>query len=748
MPAAIMFPTKITRANLVSATNQGGIAPTAPESSDLTIGSGNLIVSGTPAAALNLVFEGVGDGAPGTATVKASLDGGATELGRRAHSTWDGNGATERVVLAGAGYDPYASNFIEWDSDADGVIDCAVCAVTNSDGTTSTVRKTTDFSAAASFSSLSTDALLLTGRLSLTKFWGSISQRAYAMVAGGLNGTDFYSQRSLDGITWSTPELIVATPGTIGNVIRLPNGRLLAVYTRSSGGFTNLYCKYGSASTATGKVWSSEETIDASSVNYSEPWAVYDEAASRVVVFAKGASGIVAFQSVDAAVAITSATWAAYAETLFSASAYHQNPTAAVAPDGTVFVVVEYLNGGVNSLKYSYLKGSGTYPALATVIDQTDLTHYPALSCIGGALWCSYQNATDDDADMVMAEYWGTYHATNYPASWTSATVPQFLTPNVWWLLTDGITFLGDQITVGSDYQYGVANMLFMRRGRPARSTGDGALWEVIFDAGANNVFPWDTALLMGNFEHAHIQSNATNSWGAPSVSEEISMIKTTLAVTSGYTLTGGRATVLAGNLVPHELAGERIKFAGGTATGAVYVVDDNEAGEIYVAGVDLATAEAGATTLYILAKRRWITRAVSRYRYLRLLIELQESAEGYYEVPALAIGVRKELPVAYKVRPSYAREVAISRTRAGALKRDVLGPERRTFVLTPLRISSAINAELLAGIRRSAYGRDPFVFIPDISNPYDWAAVALPSPQYVPDARSFPVTVEEILAP
>lgn len=749
MDNAILFPTKITRAHLSSATNQGGLAPTAPESSELNVGGGDIVVTGTPAAALNLLFEGVGVGAPGTSTVKASLNGGTDDLGRIAFTTWDGNGATERSIVDGSAGDLITSEIIELDTDGDGVNDAAVCIVNNAATATATIRRTTDFSAAAAWVDVASISFGNGARISMVKRKSSLTGTDWLFAITAKDGV-LKSTRSVDGgATWaSLATIATANPGKI---IVLPSGELFVAYTRAEGGFDNLYCK----SSADGVLWSTETLISDANVNYGLPTAFAQvnpdttEGGYKTVVLAHNGTGIVGFESLDAnpGNGDRSPTWSAYSETLFAASAYHAWVDATVAPDDTVIVVLQYTNGGTNRLEYSYLKGAGTFPAVATLIDQVDVTVSPMVSIVGGAVWCAFSNTTDDDINLVMTKYWTTYAAGL--ESWTSATYAQYITPNVWWLLTGGITNLGNQHTIGSDYQYHAARMVQLVRGRPSRSTGDGALWEVIFDAGANNVFPWDTALLMGNFEHAHLQANATNVWTSPSVSEEISMIKTTLAVTSGYTLTGGRATVLAGNLVPHDLVGERIKFAGGTATGAVYTVDDNEAGEIYVAGVDLATVEAGATTLYVLAKRRWITRAVARYRYLRLLIESQQTAENYYEVPALVIGIRKELERKYRFLPTgYVGHMAIGRTAGGRMTREKLGEERRLFLASPAFMSAAVNRHFLAGIRRSEFGRDPFVIIPDLTDSFDFAVVALPDGAYTPNARRFVIPLEEILAP
>jgi hypothetical protein len=287
------------------------------------------------------------------------------------------------------------------------------------------------------------------------------------------------------------------------------------------------------------------------------------------------------------------------------------------------------------------------------------------------------------------------------------------------------------------------ANMLRYIKARPAVCTvADTAAASVIFDMGANNVLAANCVALMGNFEHAHLQMNATNAWTSPSFDQAISLVRATYAATTGYTLPGGgRIKFTAGGLVPRALRGLRVKFA---TSGTVFAIADNDADEAYIDGADVS-AQAGVMSL--LGDRAWISFTAARYRYARLLIEIQDTATGYFSVPALFVGMATPLADSHVALASYEQQNEKTDFRTGQRVSVKLGDSLRVFDLTLSLPTVAEKNELVAQLSAHDYSVAPFVLIPDSSDDTDFAVVVADDDKLDPTAVSqFSLALREIL--
>lgn len=253
---------------------------------------------------------------------------------------------------------------------------------------------------------------------------------------------------------------------------------------------------------------------------------------------------------------------------------------------------------------------------------------------------------------------------------------------------------------------------------RLARSTGDGANWNAVFSAGANGLFAIDTICSFANVGHLHVQQHATDSWSAPSVNTEVSHVRETLPA-AGLTLSGCTLTRSAGAWTPHTLKGARLRFATG---GTVHTIDDNTAAKLYCDGEDISS---GSGDAQILSRRKWQGIAQNQYKFLRVLIENQQTVENFYEW-GLQVGLRTEFTGLTSLRQT---DISISTdgvTPGGHVYRVMTGGARaltrRQWAFSAYMMALAKFQELRAQI--VTQGRAPFVLIPDASNPYDWAYV------------------------
>lgn len=723
---------RLTAAKIIAASSQGTVRALQPAADRGNVGALSLVATGTPVAALNQRVEIVDPGALGTATFRVSVDGGTNYLGRKVDTVWDGNGAAERVVLDDTG-DVYCSAPCAVDSDGDGVLDRVLVAIGRIGPTPDQVDiyYTTDFSGAGSWSLLAAN---VTGI-------GDFSSPALLYKAGVLylltdvGGVRVY--KSLDcGLTWGA-SVTVATSFSNGmSATVLASGKLMVAYCVTVSGYSRVYCKTsadGATWTATGK-----QVTVTGSVDYTNPMLV-QEADGKTICKYNSSTGntVQARQTTAADPAASSASWAAYSETLWSgaAGAY---PSSCIAPDGTIFAMVT--DGG--DLKYSKFKdGDANWSALATAYAPAGTIGPGRIAIIAGAIWCVCVNSTDDSIVLIMTKYVTTYDASTAPASWTGL-VPQYIANNIWFAWGGSLGQTGDAWTIGSSYINDAGNMLRYIRNRPAKSSNNTDDWYVVIDAGVNNVFAVNGVCLAGNFEHAHFQMNATDVWTSPSLNETVDMVRATYAATTGYTLPGGgRIKFTAGGLVPQELRGVRVKFA---TSGTVYEITDNDADEAYVEDADVS-AEAGVMSMF--APKKWIGFPVARYQYIRLLVQIQDTASGVFEVPAMIAGTWTPLANTHVVQISYAQNIDIKRFRSGQSIRAVNGDALRLFSLVMTNAADAETDEIIAQFSAHDYGVAPFALVPDSDDSFDFAVVALPEGSFDPsDGVQFSVPLEEIL--
>ena len=243
----------------------------------------------------------------------------------------------------------------------------------------------------------------------------------------------------------------------------------------------------------------------------------------------------------------------------------------------------------------------------------------------------------------------------------------------------------GDTYTLATGYQYPKENI--WRNQRPScqwRSSADNASTNVVFDAGAGNVFRGQIAALFGiNFRTATLQFHTSDSWGSPSATLSLDGTIVSGAVSAtkgkgyiGFTITSG-FTMVAHMFKSSE--GQRF-FAdvGGTS----YEITDNSDTLLYVDGVDFSAA---AGTVYVHSDRLAADYgSVIGYRFMRLLIGAQQTVDDDYRVGYLLWNEKHAIGTLYDrgFVDEWQDNLAITETEAGHRFIGVRGPRRRRLLV------------------------------------------------------------------
>lgn len=230
------------------------------------------------------------------------------------------------------------------------------------------------------------------------------------------------------------------------------------------------------------------------------------------------------------------------------------------------------------------------------------------------------------------------------------------LSPVFDYFAVNGIRFGGrntggvpaDTYTVQTTYTHGKENIWReLRPSRQVRSTADNVSWNVVFDAGASDKFKGDMVALFGtNFRTATLEFNTTDAWGAPAVS--VSLDATVYSGTVDGTIRGpgfvGPAAAV--NWRPGQFKSDGDAHRWFVLVGEeVYEITDNDERRLYVAGVDFSAATGN---LKVFADKMAATYTFNQYRFMRLLVGAQNTADGEYRCGTVIVDKRLELPQSY----------------------------------------------------------------------------------------------------
>lgn len=245
---------------------------------------------------------------------------------------------------------------------------------------------------------------------------------------------------------------------------------------------------------------------------------------------------------------------------------------------------------------------------------------------------------------------------------------------------TGGI--LGDTYTVATTYGYGKENLWReIRPSKQVRSAADSTAWNVVFDASALDKFKGDTVAIFGtNIRTATLQMNATDAWGAPSVSVSLDATVFTGTIDAAIRGPGYVGTSGAPNWRPHQWRSDGDAHRWFVLVGEeAYEITDNDESRLYVEGIDLSAASG---TLRIFGDRMAATFAFSQYRFMRLSVASQPTADNEYRVGTPIIDKRFTPLQSYdfgfvrRVEPT----VEVFETESGYRSHARLGPRRHVM--------------------------------------------------------------------
>jgi hypothetical protein len=243
----------------------------------------------------------------------------------------------------------------------------------------------------------------------------------------------------------------------------------------------------------------------------------------------------------------------------------------------------------------------------------------------------------------------------------------------------------GDGYAVDTTYSYGKENT--WREFRPSRqwrTAADNTSANAVFDAGASDKFKGNTIAIFGtNYRTATLQLNTADSWGAPAVSLALDATVTSFTIGAGVRGPGFVGPAATANWRPGRFRSDGDAHRWFLAVGQdVYEITDNDEDRIYVGGVNFSAASG---TAYIFGDRMGTTGATFyQYRYARLLIGSQDTADGHYRTGTLIFDKKFEPAQTYdhgfvdRIEPM----VQIAESDTGYRSGTRLGPRRETLAI------------------------------------------------------------------
>ena len=255
----------------------------------------------------------------------------------------------------------------------------------------------------------------------------------------------------------------------------------------------------------------------------------------------------------------------------------------------------------------------------------------------------------------------------------------------------------GDTYTVKTLASYGKENVWAeLRPSRRVEASTDTSDWAIVFDAGVDNLWHVKDLVVFGtNARTIRFEMNATDSWGAPSVSQALIVDAASFTAGAGNRGRGYVGPTTSPTWRPHQWRSDGDGHRWFARVGdTVYEITDNDASRLFIRDVDFSAASG---TVYIFGDRGGYYHAstVNRYRFLRVVIPTQDTADGAFRLGTVIAGQGYTPPQEYSwlhvdgVEPG----IRVSVADAGYVASTRLGPRRRT-----LRIQwEALNASSTA---------------------------------------------------
>jgi hypothetical protein len=406
-----------------------------------------------------------------------------------------------------------------------------------------------------------------------------------------------------------------------------------------------------------------------------------------------------------------------------------------------------------NDIVYTYSDDDGetwNYTTAAVVSSHgSDEYEQPrAIITDHSTIIAAYSNTTDSTIEIVRRGIWEAYSANACPCAIKVQEQKLICDVGVSWHGGSGETSNPDKWSFTPDYSYTMKNLIEDSPSKPWRSEQDNIACNIVIDLGANETFRATGIGLFGcNIRTCSFQMNATDSWGSPSVDESISFdVDTgTVDAVSGNAI---QDTSLLANYKDHALAGMYLRMTSGTDNGVTWQIRDNAGDYIFLettASINIAVTD----TFAIFQSNITKTFTGGIYRFMRIAIPAQHTADDYYQIGSMVVGQTITLSDDFSVGygKSHVYDIDMLRTPHGGMI-PIKGADRKRIFELNWQATSDTQEELVAVIDY-VEGKN-IVLIPDHSDLTDCYLVKhigdLQQKQRYLDYFDVTLTFEEIL--
>jgi len=583
-----------------------------------------------PFSTREIQVELVAGGDAGTATFKWSHDGGTTWLGRDAIAQ---NNFVGKRTLSGGGEMPYIVEAANGDLVAlfGSSGDSEILAYISDDGGLTWGAAIT---AATTYPGCKAPVVLASGRICFFR-----------------NNVMVYSDDH--GQTWN--EIASTAYGMTGSNMLLPDGSILNIGSNS-------YSIWRQVSRDGGLTWEESAEVIADTNDQKQATAVVAANGNIVCVYASDEDSLADFEIKCKISEDNGVTWGSVIAVANFGGTDLQYPTAAVDPSGRIYVTYR----ASNTIYTVYSDDHGETWSASVNYSPGGSVENISLSMVHGHLavviWTDFT-----DTYVAFRGAWEAYSANACPVA--VDVKDQRLAVGVEIAWHGGAGVAGDAWTISPDYGFAASNIITDSPSRPWRSEQDDAAIAIVIDMGENVRHMVDGVGFFGcNVRTLSFQMNATDSWGSPSVDESVS-----------FDLATGTVDAVAGNAIQdtsllagykdHALKNLFFRPTSGTDDGVTWRILDN-VGSYIMLDTTAAHSVGAADTFAIFQASVAKTFTGGLYRFVRIAIAAQETADGFYQIGTMVAGLSIALTRTWK--PGYGRsyvyDIEMIRTPHGGL--------------------------------------------------------------------------------
>jgi len=454
----------------------------------------------------------------------------------------------------------------------------------------------------------------------------------FAGLGAGLGTDKFYSDDNAN--TWS--DKIHMDPD-FKCVIELANGNLLGFNDEND----DIRCQVSSDEGAT---WGSEITIVAGANDQVHPSATIAANGDIVCVYETDEDAVGDLEIECKISTDNGATWgSAISVEDYGASSGDKYPWVVTYPSGDLscYMVSEVTAGNWNGIVESVSTDNGATWAGASVVLSTtslDKAELRASVTYGARLWIGYRDEwtrihcalrhNDAVGDSVLYGIITGVNALNQQL---------YCDVNLKWFGNSGVA--GDFWTFTPEWIYAASNIINTSPDETYRSENDNIACNMVIGTGANERYICDgVAFFNSNVRTIDFQMNATDSWGSPTLDSTVSFDVTTAGVVDSVAGNFIEDAALLNSYKDHELKELYLRMLDGADSGLSWKIKDNQ-GDYIQLDTTAAHSISATDTFAIFGTKIAKTFTENVLRYIRLLIDAQQTAEDYYQLGGMIAG-------------------------------------------------------------------------------------------------------------